>query len=296
MRLIYLLIITTVLSGCISVPTTLNKYSQLEDKPLKKININHISQKEVMNLLGKPDVIRDKDKIWIYSGGKDVGFTVFIFPPLGGINHERIKWLFLRFNEKGTLIEKEIMDSRYGCTKSNFCLPKLHAADIGWKRLKGEREWRLINNKTIILAPNENNDNIPVLENDYCRYFIYGVDDRNLRFFIYDIGFTLIINGNGPYRLNFQTYTYVDLPSGKMSLQIEIEDIDKPTHINNGKNIELFPCNAGETRYLSLRFTNNKKLEKFKQAVNIFEVEPTSANKILKPGWGWAPRKLIVNP
>jgi hypothetical protein len=265
--------------------------SQLDDKPLNKININQISKQETMSLLGKPDVIRNNGKIWIYSGGKDVAFTLFILPQGGLYDHKRIRWLFLRFNEQDRLAEKEMVDSMHGCTKSHYCLPDW--PNIGWRRIK--EEWRLINNKTILLIPEDNKDKIPVVGNDHCRYFLYGMDDRDWIIFRGDDGFTLYINGYGPYRLNFRTFTYIDLPAGNMSLKIT--DIDKPTNINNGKNIAYYQCNAGETRYLSLRFTNKKKTDEFKQSVNFIEVEPDSADKILiKSQIFKPPRQLIVNP
>lgn len=275
------------LSGCLVIPTSATP--PLNREKIEKIQINVTNKQAITNIFGEPDVIRDNESIWIYSKVKDTSIVVMIYPP-GGFTTQDYEWLFLRFDKNKNLIEKEFIEDEDGCTKSGYCLHE------GWVRTRDG--YRLFNHKTILLVPKQNQI-LRDLEQGHCRYFLYDIGKMNWKgVFLYWPINSVNINDHGPFVLDKDTFTYVDLPEG--NVVFSPGEGQEDARIDYGSHAAEFDCQDGQTKYLGISKTDKDGFFKstsdksessgVKKYINIFEIDPVIAKEEIKK------RKLVVNP
>jgi hypothetical protein len=104
-NVILLLGLSLLLSSCyFSVPNLDSLYSLNE--MFTKIHVNSSTKEEVFGLLGYQTDIKENNTVWIYEETVDTGW-IFI-PGKEEVLH-RTKWLYLRFNDNGILVEKKFI-------------------------------------------------------------------------------------------------------------------------------------------------------------------------------------------
>ena len=313
MRLMYLAFFYLLLTGCMVIPISLSPL--LPKKNIDAIHVNVTNKQEVSKLLGSPDVKRDSDNIWIYSKGKQVAEAGLLMSTVS-IPIMKYKWLFLQFNKKGYVIEKELINDENGCTKSGYCLYS------GWYAIKRPKwnsrdVWKLINERVILLMPQQK-QRLPELKQGNCRYFLYDIGHASrTRISWWLIPYSkwwkfisININDQGPYTIDYSdTFSYVDLPAGKVTFsyvniptykmrRLPAEKLEDYVQINDESDNSISECIAGQTKYLRMSLIlkpGKHKLDKsdperLKIDINLFEVDPIEAKEVLKK------RKLIVQP
>ncbi|MDH5369290.1 MAG: hypothetical protein OEW99_04655 [Gammaproteobacteria bacterium] len=249
---------------------------------LVSIQLNVSDKNSIVKLLGNPDVKRNNGSIWIYAKGQRAAMLFMVSPGGGGGTYMRsYEWLFLRFDKNNKLIDKELIDDKYGCTKSGYCLHK------GWLPQKGMSEYKLFNDRTILLQPPAA-DNLKSIQSGYCRLYIYSTGISN--WLLRDWGMSVNVNNIGPIVIDKSTFTYIDLPAGEIT--ITLTGGQQYTIITGDSSFE---CGATQNKFLGLYlaikdapFRNNDIPDP--HHLNIFEVDSDVASKEIKN------RKLIVSP
>ena len=106
-RIVFLLIIISLTSGCpIIIPLPAEHRDEVE-KVQKQTVVGKTTREEVISILGKPDVSRDRYILYKhkeYAGGAGVGF---ILPPIGGGRDvgQRFMDLYFEFDNYGVLTD-----------------------------------------------------------------------------------------------------------------------------------------------------------------------------------------------
>ena len=277
MRISCIALLCPLLSSCIVIPTSFD--SPLPREKIEPIKIGVSNKTSIRELLGEPDVTRDNQRIWLYSKGK---LFALVLPLYGssGFDIREYEWLFLRFDQQGNLIEKELNHDKKGCTQSGYCLHD------GWVRYKGVAN--LLHSHTMLLQPS-NTPYLSALPPGYCHLYIYGTGTS---MWIHNSRTSSIkINDFGPIVIDIETYAHLVVPAGKIKITFFGASVFT---IIPGKS--EFDCESKQTKYLGLYTTMKDAPFRGKDAgpdpnhLSIFELRPEVAIEEIKN------RNLIVNP
>jgi len=280
-RFTYITLVTILLTSCMVVPTSLE--TPLPHNEIDSLQLNVSDKQSIAQLLGNPNVKRDDGNTWIYARSVRTAM-IFVISTTGsdGAYVRNYEWLFLRFDERTKLIEKELIEDKYGCTKSGYCLHK------GWLPHKGMSEYNLPDDRTILLQPKTVRNN-PSIQSGHCRVYIYSTGISNWLLRNWDI--SINVNNIGPIVIDKDTYTYIDLPSGKITITLTH---GRPNTIITGNS--SFECTPIQKKYLGLHllikdepFRSNNDIPD-PHHLKIYEIDTELASKEIKN------RMLIVNP
>lgn len=263
------------LAGCLVIPTSVK--TPLPHDKIDNLQLHNSSRESVLQVMGKPEVSRDGGRVWLYSSGHLVAIMLAISNTGGGANVYAHEWLFLRFDNDGKLVEKELVGEKHGCTQSGYCLQG------GWYREKGQ--YHLMDSMTVLSQSTTAQDVPPVREGE-CRLYLYYVGQENRLLPRYKT--SIMINHAGPYTSDEHTYVRLDIPAGRFTVSLP-----KAQKHRVMSEINTFDCPAGQQRYYGISLTIDDEI--FKKVfrpdyLQMFTVAPTVAIKTLRQ------RRMTVNP
>jgi hypothetical protein len=241
-----LLAASMVLSGCVPIPWKSDQ-PRFSEQELKTFTLGVSTREDVQAALGKPDLTRRDNRLWIYGWeqhhGKLAGVTIVGNPPLVGPVpvwlplYSSYHVLFITFDATGALRGIDLkggeMDWKYGsesCRQDGVC-----ARD--WKYFAGSA--RLDDSVTIITASHR--------EDDHAKHFVPGITTCGVYLYTedYRVLFTFANLKDKP--LDDETYVLCKLDPGVKSLQAS-----SGYSINHDRQYK-FECPKGENIYISLQ-------------------------------------------
>jgi hypothetical protein len=230
------------LSGCAPVPIV-REYEEPERISLFDLNgftIGVTTRQDVQKTIGKPDLRRYNDRLWIYGwAGKS---------PLLTMQAYTARVLFIEFDEEGVLIDIDLEEGEEACRDDGICIRHWEITEKEWGTyvVHWLMIWRLSETRTIVTAPDKENERIRNYEPDegVCGLYVFGDISR------FAIGDYKDITTDG------DTYAFFELKSGKQEIFVYLglltSAFDNP---NDVPLINEFECGSGNNVYINV----NKK-------------------------------------
>lgn len=269
-----LLIPTLVLAGCIMVPVPLSTKAEephISEQELQPFTIGDTTRDDVQATLGKPDVTRRDNQLWIYGWnqyhGKSMMVSVvpLISPtPFVDNLYETFHVLFIEFDATGVLrniVLEDLGDTgldtvHEACRQDGICVRH-------WKLTQDpddttESIGRLNDSVTIVTASYTKDSNAKnfVPGEDTCGVYLYTKKDK--------VRFSLIIEsyldqdkiwfsfgGLIDSPLDDKTYAFFESTPGIKELHLATD----PDHSHRYFSLKRFDCPAGKNVYVSMHLS-----------------------------------------
>ncbi|MEP1472050.1 MAG: hypothetical protein ABJK25_13835 [Halieaceae bacterium] len=120
---VFLIIVLGFISGCIVVPVV--ELEPYQNGVTEEIIARETSREEVINILGKPSVTRENDRIWIYAEARHLAYFFVLGKIPSGDFVDEYQFVVMEFDQD-TVKSYEIIENSWGCSSSGICL------ESGW--------------------------------------------------------------------------------------------------------------------------------------------------------------------
>jgi hypothetical protein len=258
-----LIAISLGLNGCVGIPLPAkSEVSRINKHELWPFKLGVTTRKHVEVTLGKPDLIRLNNKLWIYGWSQHHGKLAGVFLLPGGIvpfhsplylsNHA----LFVEFDAKGVLKGVELKEGERPCRDDGICV-------LGWVDKSNTDDLflalklRFDEFESIVTAP-EHEDQLAkdfLVTDEVCGFYLFTsfkpllpVRDES------EIWFSISELEN--QSLHYDTYAFLMLTPGKKELLVQRKDQYVPNVRKSEPGVILkeFDCQAGKNIYLRIDY------------------------------------------
>ncbi|WLQ13244.1 hypothetical protein O5O45_26290 [Hahella aquimaris] len=216
MLLVTFFLIACQLGACVYLPVT--GADPYPEKMVSSIRVNESTKEDVLNVFGNPDVVREKDSIWVYGDYQGYGFMM-AFKYIGWTEISE-RFVIFKF-DKDVVQFFEYVKSGIGCSSNGMCL----TSDWGaYPFIRLKNDWVEITATAIDEAVARN----------------FSVSNERCGVYVYNSGSNTWINLDtyGEQRLTLGNYAYTEVAPGFHRL----------TRLWSGKSIRKqisFLCEAG---------------------------------------------------
>ena len=233
-------VLSLMYAGCIPVPLPWKaEEPRVSEQEIKPFTLGISTRKDVEAALGKPDLTRRSNQLWIYSWTRHHGkaFALFVFPIVFPFPHlaplyESYHVLFIDFDTNGVVQGIDLASGDDPCRQDGVCVR-------GWKSREGvDYSWRLDDSETIITASYSEDDDakhfIPC--EGTCGVYLYAAKET------IHLSFAGLVNRP----LDNESYVFCELTPGMKTLH----PYSGPSARIWASMITKFDCPGGKNVYL----------------------------------------------
>jgi len=254
-----LLAISFALAGCMPLPWK-SEEPRIEEQELKPFTIGVSTREDVQAALGKPDLVRRDNQLWIYGWyqghGKFVGLApvqLFAVIPFQTRLYHTSHVLFVEYDTAGVLHDIDLVEGENACSKEDVCVKhwdvSFHTG--GGLVASDETTARLDESVSIITASHNENQRARHFRpnNNSCGFYLLAnelIEDRvgidgNLLLFS--------IDGYKDKPLDEDTYVFQELTPGTKALLLSLSP-PSPSNLERQVHKE-FECRPGDVIYVA---------------------------------------------